>query len=650
MNIKIKEIRLLNFMGIRERSVTFSDYTDIQGDNAEGKSTMQDAFMWLLFGKNTRGEAQFEIKTLDSNNNAIPKLEHKVEGVFEIDGKEVVFTKIYKEIWTTKRGASEQVFTGHTTEYLIDGVPYKAGDYQDEIVSIAEENIFKMLTDPLYFSSKLDWRQRRNILSELSGDITQEYILSSDNKLAVIASDLEDKSLDDLKKSINYAYKKLVEEKEDIPVKIRTLEDSIKPVDVENAKANIESYSLKIEQKEAEIVDLSKRDEEELAKHQELLNLKKEAQALKAEILSRKIDPASEIRANIRAIEDDIKNLDLDIKTKKSRQEKLENRIGDIDKKLDDLREEFKNLSSKQFKYEGQTVCPTCNRPLDDDVIEEDKKELESRFNQDKADRLAKVNERGKGYKEEKENLLKEIESATLELETFENDRELKKKEYEALLGDLKDVKTMPDEEVLEGNKEYREILGRIEDKEKEEISTVDTDKVEAIKKSLSEYKEKIKDYEREVYQDSINIETKDKISKLDIDEKEILKTMAKLEEKKKAIELYISKEAELIEEAVNKKFNSHNLRFRLFKSQINGGLEECCDVLINGVPFLGANTAAQVLIGVDIINTLTNIYDIQAPIWIDNKESITEDIKSNSQVITLTKVAGKKFTVMGGN
>ena len=91
MNIKIKEIRLLNFMGIRERSVTFGDYTDIQGDNAEGKSTMQDAFMWLLFGKNTRGEAQFEIKTLDSNNNAIQKLEHKVEGVFEIDGKEVVF-------------------------------------------------------------------------------------------------------------------------------------------------------------------------------------------------------------------------------------------------------------------------------------------------------------------------------------------------------------------------------------------------------------------------------------------------------------------------------------------------------------------------------------------------------------------------------
>ena len=242
--------------------------------------------------------------------------------------RKLFFTKIYKEIWTTKRGASEQVFTGHTTEYLIDGVSYKAGDYQDEIVSIAEENIFKMLTDPLYFSSKLDWRQRRNILSELSGDITQEYILSSDSKLSIIASDLEDKSLDDLKKSINYAYKKLVEEKEDIPVKIRTLEDSIKPVDLENAKANIESYSLKIEQKEAELVDLSKRDEEELLKHQELLNLKKEAQALKAEILSRKIDPASEIRANIRAIEDDIKNLDLDIKTKKSRQEKLENRIG----------------------------------------------------------------------------------------------------------------------------------------------------------------------------------------------------------------------------------------------------------------------------------------------------------------------------------
>ena len=150
-------------------------------------------------------------------------------------------------------------------------------------------------------------------------------------------------------------------------------------------------------------------------------------------------------------------------------------------------------------------------------------------------------------------------------------------------------------------------------------------------------------------------IETKTGQLKLIKDTTRSLTEAAK--EKSESIGVRIAKAKEIVDsdpdssfilwhdrEAVNKKFNSHNLRFRLFKSQINGGLEECCDVLINGVPFLGANTAAQVLIGVDIINTLTNIYDIQAPIWIDNKESITEEIQSNSQVITLTKLPARSL------
>ena len=56
MKITIKSIHIENFKGINMLDVNFSVKTKISGQNAVGKTTIFDAFTWLLFNKNSSGE------------------------------------------------------------------------------------------------------------------------------------------------------------------------------------------------------------------------------------------------------------------------------------------------------------------------------------------------------------------------------------------------------------------------------------------------------------------------------------------------------------------------------------------------------------------------------------------------------------------
>ena len=69
---------------------------------------------------------------------------------------------------------------------------------------------------------------------------------------------------------------------------------------------------------------------------------------------------------------------------------------------------------------------------------------------------------------------------------------------------------------------------------------------------------------------------------------------------------------------------------------QINGGVNECCEAMVNGVPYADANRAAQINAGLDIINTIARHYGITAPVFIDNAEAVNELIPCDSQVIRL--------------
>ena len=156
MHVTLKKLTLSNFKGIKEKEIDFTEKTNISGDNATGKSTIFDAYSWLLWGKDSFNRKDYEIKPYDENNDIIHNLESSVVGIFDIDGKEIKFERIYKEVWSKKRGSNTETFTGNTTDFYINDVPKKKKEYEDEIGKIVTEDEFNLLSNPLYFNTILD--------------------------------------------------------------------------------------------------------------------------------------------------------------------------------------------------------------------------------------------------------------------------------------------------------------------------------------------------------------------------------------------------------------------------------------------------------------------------------------------------------------
>ena len=109
--------------------------------------------------------------------------------------------------------------------------------------------------------------------------------------------------------------------------------------------------------------------------------------------------------------------------------------------------------------------------------------------------------------------------------------------------------------------------------------------------------------------------------------------------------EEFIRTKVELLESSINKKFNGA-VAFKLFNNQVNGGLSECCEAMVDGVPFSNVNTAGRINAGLSIIKTLSKHYGVQAPIFIDNRESINNIVDFEGQIINLKVSKNKKLKI----
>jgi exonuclease SbcC len=199
--VKILKLSLQNFKGIRSLEISFNDTTRISGDNATGKTTLVDAFTWLLFGKDSTDRKDFSIKTLDSENKVIEKLDHEVSGVFEVNNETITLRRILREKWVTRRGSETSEMQGHETLFFWNDVPLQAGEFQAKVDAIISEQIFKMVTSPLYFNS-LKWQDRRNILTTIAGNLSDSEIASGNKAFQDLLEVMGSKSLEEYKKEL----------------------------------------------------------------------------------------------------------------------------------------------------------------------------------------------------------------------------------------------------------------------------------------------------------------------------------------------------------------------------------------------------------------------------------------------------------------
>lgn len=653
MKIKLQSLEIKNFKGIDNKLINFGDITQIQGENGTGKSTIFDAFCWLMFGKDSHDRKVFGIQTLDSNNNIIHHLEHSVTGVLEIDGIQKIFKRTLNERWQKKRGSAEQELNGCSTDYEIDDIPVKQKEYLEKISEILEESSFKLLTNPLYFPS-LEWKKQREILLNVIGDISEENVINYNSKLKPLLEILDGKSIDDFNKRVAASIKKLKDKVKDIPARIDENNNSICNEDFTELEKQKITLQNEINVIDEQIADSSKINEGKLKLQEELFTLKDKLGALRNDALKNANKPLNEVQEKIYKVGSKIKTIEFNIISNQSNIkgvfEYIKQVTNDLEyakSKKDNLLKEYHAEKDKTFEFDiTLTNCSCCGREYDMDKIEEIRLEAENLFNLNKDANLKNIISKGKPLAADIEGLEPKLTKSEKDIEIFKSEvieLEKQKTELETQLSELKYQKQKLDcvEPVIEGEKELVSQIEVIQGK----ISNFKTNNNNILILQKSELQGQISDIDKLLGKQQTNTDLKVRIQELNQEEKDLNIQIATLEGQQFLGEEFIRTKVELLESTINQKFKGE-VQFKLFRNLINGGLEECCEALVLGVPFADANTASRMNAGISILNILCEHYGVDAPVFIDNSESINQMNHTNSQLIKLTVSLDKNLKV----
>lgn len=631
--IKLKNLTLKNFKGIKELSLAFDQKTNIYGDNGTGKTSIFDAVTWLLFDKDSQDRTTFEIKTLDESGSVIHGLEHSVVGTIEVDGREITLTKILKEKWTKKRGEATKQLTGHETLYYLDEVPVKQAEYKSKISNIIDENLFKLISNPLYFSNNLKWQDRRKVILNIIGDVSTERIISYNKSLKALENLLSDKDIETLKKSISARKKKLNDDIKSIPYRVDECNNSITDIDFNALEFRKRGIIPAIKSLENQLMDSSKVNEESLNEKENLYSMKSKLKDIVYKANMEAYKPKQELEYKSSQIHSTIFKLNSQVKELHDKKAFYENQILQFKKQADELRTTWFTVNKEMFEFDESTaICPTCKRLFEEHDIESKKQELEGNFNQHKSKRLESIRTQGVGIKSKIEKIENDINSINLEIDTLYN--ELNTKAIEKQDIEEKINSYTPTDTLLE-NQEYQVLKSKITTLEEKLNQPTEVDnQVQDIKERKLTLEKDLEQINRELGMKEQNERLKVRIKELMDEEQRLSQQIAELEGQEFLCDKYIKSKVELLESSINSKFRF--VKFKLFNTLVNGAIDECCEALIDGVPFSNANTASQTNAGLDIINALSQYYNIEAPIFIDNRESVNKIIDCNSQIINL--------------
>lgn len=628
--MKLDALKLTNFKGIKAFKFNPGGKDcSIFGTNGIGKTTIIDGMCWLLFDKDAAGKS-LNPKTLDADGGEIHNLEHEIEGIFSVDDGDITLKKVFLEKWTKKRGASSKTFTGHETNYFVDGVPVKKNEYIEKVKFIATPEMFMLLSDVDYFAGKMHWEKRRELILEICGDVSDDQVISENKDLAGLPGILGRHSVDDYKKIVAARRKKINEELAKIPIRIDEAElgkHDTGDISLEDASAIVESVTEELKKQEARYNDIEN-NVEVANKTKELRELEGDMVALNNEKTKALGEGDDLVRKTILEHQATLDGYNKIISDHHSSLSANNAKIESLNKQASDLRDAWYDCDSKLFDA-ASGICPTCEREYDSGKIDD----LKKKFNIDKANNLDKINRNGKQIKEDIDTLLKingNIESEILA-------REAEADEVRKVIANLKDS-LVGEKEIPEDLKLRLDTIGDKIHFKKAEIQDIkDNCKGELLKVGslIDSLKGKLKEAESVCLRFDHNKQADHRIMELAAEEKELVAEYQKLEGELFLTEEFTRAKVNSLEDRINSKFKI--ARFKMFEEQINGGLKEICSVVSGGVPYeKGLNNAARINVGIDIINTLSEHYGTTIPIIIDNAEAVVDLEESQSQTIRL--------------
>lgn len=666
MNIILKSLSIINFKGIHKLNIDFNSETNIYGANASGKTTIFDAFTFLLFNKDSSDRKDFEIKPLDRDGSKTDRIENEVSAILEVDGEEIALRHVMKEKWVKKRGEETAEFTGNEHLYFWNDVPMQAGEYQHKVTEILPEHVFKLLTNPLYFNS-IKWQDRRAILQDIAGDVKDEDIVALHPEFAKLMDQVSGKTFKEFRAKNAAEKKKLNDELALIPARIDEQERSKPDAGKESEiQAEIDRLQAEYDKIDKQIED---RNEQVRAEHEALKSLMAEKHRL--ETLNQEIHAKAqqefnaeviasggaenELRGKISRQEATVTDIDVSLDRQRSQMASLESSHAgklarldrdqaEIDEKIDSLRTLFQSVNGKEIDP-NSLVCGECGREHEAHNVDE----IREKFNANKMRELASIKEQGDKLKADKSKLDDDREAAVAEyqavkesiaksIEKLDWQLTAEKETLSKLMTELDAVQSnkvvvKPVAERLASDRDYLNNIAEITklDEAIKNRPSVDLSDLRARKGVVNGQLDEAK--RRLNFKAQIEMADR-RIEELKAQEKVMSQQLAEIERLEFIAESFERAKSEELEKRVNGMFKY--AKFKLFNRLINGGEEPTCVTTYQGVPFPDLNNAAKVMVGIDIINTLSAFHKVTAPIWLDNRESVTAIPESEAQLINL--------------
>lgn len=628
-DIRIQKLSLENFKCHKALTIDFGGReTSIYGDNATGKSSIYDGLTWLLFGKDSRGSADAEaIKPLGADGQvADHQAVTAVEAEFRVDTGEdsqiTVLRRTLKEVWSSKRGCPTPEYSGNVSEYAVDGVPMKKNGFDAAVKDLVGEGLFRMLTSVRYFSADLKWQERRAVLFDMVGNLTDEQIMMQNEAFWELKDSCAGVGLESLKKKLVADRKRLVGAKNDGPARMsecQKLIDQLSGQNFETAKA-----------KALELDGLSNTLREQLAK------LKAGSKATEiGYALSAKTAELRALEAQNSAYREQQRGTDkaAEAKRRKAAAEKAlrytNAQIGNTDMALERTEKSLGSYRAEWVETNGESFsggkCPTCGQSLPFEQLKAQTEAFESK----KKDRLARIESMANHAKELCDGYRADLER--LGQEKAEAESALAAAEAEIREAPATAITDMP------GYEEQRAVLDKdIWELEQAQTGAEQEDRAQraALERQLEEITDKLKAAQQEAAGEGSLRYAQARLEQLRQEARDTGAALEAVERTLYQMEEFTRFKASFLENAVNAPFRL--AKIRLFREQANGGVEERCDVTVEGVPYNGLNSAMQINVGMDIINALSEFYGVRVPLFVDNAESVTKLEEMQSQVIRL--------------
>ena len=629
--MKLTKLELLNFKGLKAFKINFNGDVIIRGDNATGKTTVFDSVCWLLFGKDSLDRADFEIKTLDGGE-PIHKVNHEVTGTFTLDeGGTVELKRVYREKYSSPRGG-EVTMTGHTTDYFVDGVPKKEKEYKEIVNSLVDENIFKLITNPLYFNETYSWQNRRKLLLEMCGDISDKDVIAEYSELKALTDILSGHSVDDHRKVVAAKKTAINKELDMIPVRIdealRGKPTIDTPRDVLIQEISLATTTLEtLEADKALLVN----GHAVVDTRAELRDVQRRLMARESE-LQMEYKKQSALKSNeYDMVVSELNNLSSKVESTKHRLDTSNRDIQRIESVIDELMRQRQQVNEDAFVMDIDAACPTCGQKLPAEQIQAAREKAETKFNLRKSKQLEELNQSIELKQQDIENIKKR--DAGLEpvetLEALIKAKELVKQTITDEIGQL----TAP---VLDDDSIYADLKAEefMLQMKLDESNTDHSEEIADIDKRIATTKEHRFNLETELnkYEEAKRIDTR--VAELESQQAELAAEKSKLDEASYLMDEFVKAKVNMLEDVINSRFKL--ARFKMFNVMLNGNVEECCETTYKGVPYRSMNNAARINVGLDIINALTSYFKVNAPVFIDNAEAVTEFVPVNSQTIKL--------------